>query len=1092
MTNRSPKKAKQSIEISAERQRQIHRSSSPKMFTILWLTILNCWLALIGFAQAPPDQLGLAGAAQDTPLDNILPPVQFRPEAHVNIRDWTRRLSEDIQAVGKRTNCLDSMEQYFEKNAAEYQTIDPAKMRDNIINQINTLLAQHRAAVSAIVAEAEKHAVNHLFNKDLRHNYTDVHRLRNELDPLNTTQSIDPITGQPILDTSYMGWSNQNMAGTSGGSGASGGQVPQFTSINGGTPVPGPPEWQTPIKSIVMQVNKNFGDIPVNTSMSAIHLPLPIYAGLPEIMNGIAWTEKIDSVFKRNLANYMHVHHQYYGDHLGFLRTFPAHKWRIPRNDPDLFDARTRPWYIAGASSPKDVVILVDTSGSMTGLRREIAKGVVFEILDTLTSNDFFTVMRFSETLTPVGIPKCQNLAQPKTALAMDEQCVKPNNANEVEECNRYRRQWEAKSQYLRDHPNIELGKNGSYLTDDQYMKSISNVTNDISNAYLLPATSRNIRYLKSNFSMPTAGIANFTHALMGAFELLQAYSRSTSDQAGSQCNQVIMLITDGAIKSHDDIFNRYNYPTRPIRVFTYMIGREVGDITHTKAMACNNRGYYTHVINLGEVREQVQKYLPVMARPMVLGKHHPTSWTYAYGDETHQVLTDWVLELKRRERARIMLNEERERFNELANPSEVINIELTNIPEYDEIPLVDDLLRDRIICEDPEDQSADAGQSLHDEQDPLGYNDLACHWTTRRADLLTSVVKPVFDNRNTTLYYQRILHKNIWIEQETHVRNAQLLGVAAVDIRIADIMRIAPSYLLGPNAYTILMGQNGFVMHHPDLRALLEDPFDKQSKILKPYFSSVDLTHLEQVYHRNESDLIRKRAFEDKLLKLRELAAMGQFGSESFHIKRAVDCRRRLHLRQQTFYFGPIKDTPFSFILALPSSYGLNKPIAKMKLDQRAATYFQPSDLDLWTVHPEYRYCENQTNSKLSNNNNNINSNNQNYSQVSTILEIVKSPMDSLDKIAYEDLSAVSSGNDRRASSSSSSARIICDKELFPALLFDAAATYQQPDTFCTPPGPFDNCDRPSTSAFASFYTSRSNVRASEESCAKTSEELR
>jgi hypothetical protein len=201
------------------------------------------------------------------------------------------------------------------------------------------------------------------------------------------------------------------------------------------------------------------------------------------------------------------------------------------------------------------------------------------------------------------------------------------------------------------------------------------------------------------------------------------------------------MLITDGAIRSHEEIFNRFNYPNSPIRMFTYMIGREVGDITPTKAMACNNRGYYARVISLGEVREQVQKYLPVLARPMVLGKQHPLSWTQAYGDETHQVLTDWVLELKRRERARIMLNEERDRLSEV-NSTDVISIELTNIAEYDELALVDDELKNRIICENSPASSNDTEeqeQSLEEELDPLGYNELACHWASRKADLLIS-----------------------------------------------------------------------------------------------------------------------------------------------------------------------------------------------------------------------------------------------------------------------------------------------------------------------------------------------------------------
>lgn len=77
-----------------------------------------------------------------------------------------------------------------------------------------------------------------------------------------------------------------------------------------------------------------------------------------------------------------------------------AMKWR---SDPvDIYDCRTRAWYMEAAASPKDVVILVDRSGSMTGQRRDIAKHVVTNILDTLGNNDFVSVMTFADTVEEV------------------------------------------------------------------------------------------------------------------------------------------------------------------------------------------------------------------------------------------------------------------------------------------------------------------------------------------------------------------------------------------------------------------------------------------------------------------------------------------------------------------------------------------------------------------------------------------------------------------------------------------------------------------------------------------------------------------
>ena len=60
----------------------------------------------------------------------------------------------------------------------------------------------------------------------------------------------------------------------------------------------------------------------------------------------------------------------------------------------------------------------------------------------------------------------------------------------------------------------------------------------------------------------------------------------------------------------------------------------------------CCSTGYFTHVTTLAEVREQVQKYVPVLARPLVLSSvvndtqragrlssEHPVIWTGVYAD---------------------------------------------------------------------------------------------------------------------------------------------------------------------------------------------------------------------------------------------------------------------------------------------------------------------------------------------------------------------------------------------------------------------------------------------------------------------------
>ena len=64
---------------------------------------------------------------------------------------------------------------------------------------------------------------------------------------------------------------------------------------------------------------------------------------------------------------------------------------------PSDFDPRFRDWYAAAASGPKDVVLVLDTSGSMmVGGAEQMARDAAKAVLDTLTDADYVAVIGFS------------------------------------------------------------------------------------------------------------------------------------------------------------------------------------------------------------------------------------------------------------------------------------------------------------------------------------------------------------------------------------------------------------------------------------------------------------------------------------------------------------------------------------------------------------------------------------------------------------------------------------------------------------------------------------------------------------------------
>ena len=84
---------------------------------------------------------------------------------------------------------------------------------------------------------------------------------------------------------------------------------------------------------------------------------------------------------------------EYYGSQsLGNYIQWPG------MQDCDAYDPRYRPWYAAAASGPKDVVLVIDTSGSMSGTREAMARAAATMVIDTLTSSDYVSIVRFSSS----------------------------------------------------------------------------------------------------------------------------------------------------------------------------------------------------------------------------------------------------------------------------------------------------------------------------------------------------------------------------------------------------------------------------------------------------------------------------------------------------------------------------------------------------------------------------------------------------------------------------------------------------------------------------------------------------------------------
>ncbi|XP_077453515.1 voltage-dependent calcium channel subunit alpha-2/delta-1 isoform X2 [Stigmatopora argus] len=132
---------------------------------------------------------------------------------------------------------------------------------------------------------------------------------------------------------------------------------------------------------------------------TAVHIPTDIYDGSTIVLNELNWTEELQDVFKKNREDDPTLLWQVFGSATGLARYYPASPWMDARKTPskiDLYDVRRRPWYIQGAASPKDMLILVDASGSVSGLTLKLIRTSVSEMLETLSDDDYVNVVYFN------------------------------------------------------------------------------------------------------------------------------------------------------------------------------------------------------------------------------------------------------------------------------------------------------------------------------------------------------------------------------------------------------------------------------------------------------------------------------------------------------------------------------------------------------------------------------------------------------------------------------------------------------------------------------------------------------------------------
>ncbi|XP_078409452.1 voltage-dependent calcium channel subunit alpha-2/delta-1-like isoform X2 [Cetorhinus maximus] len=266
------------------------------------------------------------------------------PQAN-DIRSWAEKMKEDLVKLVRTSSGVDQMEQIYLKNRQYYtvETNNARRLVESAAREIEKLLSNKVEALKRLAAAAEDFQERHVWKEEFGDNDVIYYNAKDDLISSERNESRPRIK-------------------------------PDF------------------------QLNQAFRRR-VDFNHTAVHIPTDIYEGSTIVLNELNWTAALDHVFKYNKDKDPTLMWQVFGSATGLARYYPASPWvdlTKTANRIDLYDVRRRPWYIQGAASPKDMLILVDVSGSVSGLTLKLIRTSVSEMLETLSDDDYVNVVSFN------------------------------------------------------------------------------------------------------------------------------------------------------------------------------------------------------------------------------------------------------------------------------------------------------------------------------------------------------------------------------------------------------------------------------------------------------------------------------------------------------------------------------------------------------------------------------------------------------------------------------------------------------------------------------------------------------------------------